>query len=335
MPIYRRPKSPYWWTRFTIGGIKVRRSTETADRAQAQEFEAALRASLWRQRKLGERPAYLWQHARERWLTETRKRSKAQDESILKWFDHWLNDERIAAIDRELIEKLRTLKARKTSESTANRYMALLRAILRKAAREWDWLDKAPTVPMFPIEPQEPRYLTRAQFAKLRKELPPHLRSLAEFSVHTGLRMRNATHLSWDRVDLARGMVWIPGRSAKGKQAIAVWLNTAAAKVLRAQKGKHAERVFTFEGEPFDDANGAAFVKARTRAGVPWLRWHDLRHTWASWHVQAGTPLHALQELGGWKSDAMVKRYAHQSPDHLKAYAGHTLRTPKKPRKPK
>jgi len=43
----------------------------------------------------------------------------------------------------------------------------------------------------------------------------------------------------------------------------------------------------------------------------------DLRHTWASWHVQAGTPLNVLQELGGWSDYSMVPRYAHLSPEHL------------------
>ncbi len=51
------------------------------------------------------------------------------------------------------------------------------------------------------------------------------------------------------------------------------------------------------------------------------FRWHDLRHTWASWHVQSGTPLFALQELGGWESSDMVRRYAHLSADHLTPYA--------------
>jgi hypothetical protein len=51
------------------------------------------------------------------------------------------------------------------------------------------------------------------------------------------------------------------------------------------------------------------------------FRWHDLRHTWASWHVMAGTPLEVLQKLGGWSSLAMVLRYAHLAPDHLAGYA--------------
>ncbi|CDQ09682.1 tyrosine-type recombinase/integrase [Acidithiobacillus ferrivorans] len=51
------------------------------------------------------------------------------------------------------------------------------------------------------------------------------------------------------------------------------------------------------------------------------LPWHGLRHTWASWHVQAGTPLADLKELGGWASLEMVQRYAHLSPDHTAQYA--------------
>jgi site-specific recombinase XerD len=53
------------------------------------------------------------------------------------------------------------------------------------------------------------------------------------------------------------------------------------------------------------------------RAGIENFRWHDLRHTWASWHRQSGTPTHELQRLGGWRSSVMVERYAHLAPDHL------------------
>ena len=57
------------------------------------------------------------------------------------------------------------------------------------------------------------------------------------------------------------------------------------------------------------------------RAGIKNFRWHDLRHTWASWLRQAGVATWVLQELGGWKSEAMVRRYAHMSTEHLQAYA--------------
>jgi integrase len=61
---------------------------------------------------------------------------------------------------------------------------------------------------------------------------------------------------------------------------------------------------------------------AKQRAGIEDFRFHDLRHTWASWHVQSGTSLPELMELGGWKSYEMVLRYAHLAPEKLSFVAG-------------
>ena len=73
---------------------------------------------------------------------------------------------------------------------------------------------------------------------------------------------------------------------------------------------------------PIDTANTRAWRRALTQGGIESFRWHHLRHTWASGHVQNGTPLHLLQELGGWACFGMVRRYAHLSAEHLAAYAG-------------
>jgi integrase len=83
--------------------------------------------------------------------------------------------------------------------------------------------------------------------------------------------------------------------------------------LLRKQQGKHPKYVFPFHSRPVKKRN--------TKAGISNFRCHDLRHTWASWHVQNGTPLHALQELGGWSDIRMVQRYAHLAPEHLPEYA--------------
>lgn len=319
--LYRRPNSPYWWVRFQLDGREIRLSTRTGDRAQAEEFETQARNRAWRQARLGEKPVVLWDEAKKRWLAETQKRSKWRDEAILAWFDEHLKGQPLSAISLEVLEELRALKAEETSESTANRYMALLRALLKRAVAVWQVLDSAPKVPMYSVEPPEPRWLTRAQFEKLAKALPEHLEAMARFTVATGLRMRNVTHLTWDRVDLRRRHVWIQGSQAKAKKPIAVPLNDDAAEILKAWKGKHPERVFVFRGKPVDDANGAAFKAAAASIGLPELRWHDLRHTWASWHIQAGTPPHVLQELGAWASYEMVRRYAHLDSSHLAKWA--------------
>jgi len=70
-------------------------------------------------------------------------------------------------------------------------------------------------------------------------------------------------------------------------------------------------------------------IKILKRAGINNFRWHDLRHTWASWHVQNGTSLQEPQQLGGWSSFEMVLRYAHLSSDHLREAASRvTLQFP-------
>jgi integrase len=116
-------------------------------------------------------------------------------------------------------------------------------------------------------------------------------------------------------------LAWIHPDQAKARKAIAVPLNAAAIAIIRRQIGKHLTHVFSFRGKPITQVSTKAWYQALERAGISDFRWHDLRHTWASWHVQNGTALFALQELGGWESPEMVRRYAHLSADHLAPYA--------------
>jgi len=79
--------------------------------------------------------------------------------------------------------------------------------------------------------------------------------------------------------------------------------------------------VFTYRGQPVSNLNTRAFRQALRRAGISDFRFHDLRHCFASYLVQAGVNLNAVRELGGWKTEAMVRRYAHLSPQHLAPHA--------------
>jgi len=107
------------------------------------------------------------------------------------------------------------------------------------------------------------------------------------------------TRLEWSQVDLTRRVAWIHPDQAKAKKPIGVPLNNEAVLVSRQETGKHDKRVFTWQGRPIYKANTRAWRRALKEVGIESFRWHDLRHTWASWHVQNGTPLHVLQELGG------------------------------------
>lgn len=162
------------------------------------------------------------------------------------------------------------------------------------------------------------------QAAALLRELPPHLKAMATFTLATGRRRANVTGLTWQQVDLERKLAWIHPDQAKARKAIGVPLNETAIAVLRSEVGKHPERVFTYAREPIFQVSTKAWYSALTRAGIEDFRWHDLRHTWASWHAQNGTPLMALQELGGWETEKMVRRYAHLAVDHLAIFARNT-----------
>jgi integrase len=140
----------------------------------------------------------------------------------------------------------------------------------------------------------------------------------------TGLRESNVLELEWSQIDLQRRVAWIHPDQAKAGKAIGVPLNDDAIAVIKLQIGKHSARIFTYKGVPIKKAGTAAWRKALVRAGIINFRWHDLRHTWARWHVQNGTPLHILKELGGWSSFDMVQRYAHLAPEHLAEYANNS-----------
>lgn len=231
-------------------------------------------------------------------------------------------------ITREVVDELRALKAEETSPATADRHMALLRSILRKAVNDWQVIDSAPKVPMYRPESPEPRWLTEAQFETLCLHLPMHLLLAARLAVTTGLRMRSMLSMTWDRIDLKNRRAWIPAANMKAGRTHGIPLSAEAVRILRALRWlSRGPYVFEWRGQRIDDCNTKAFQDAVAAAGVGPLRWHDLRHTWASWAVQSGVTLHELMQLGGWASYSMVLRYAHLAPDHLAEAAEKASRT--------
>ena len=75
--LYKRPNSSYWWCQFTApNGRRIRQSTKTVDKQQAQEFADTLKARNWRILRLGEKPRRSWKEAAVKWFKETERRSK-------------------------------------------------------------------------------------------------------------------------------------------------------------------------------------------------------------------------------------------------------------------
>ncbi|WP_292916856.1 tyrosine-type recombinase/integrase [Nitrosomonas sp.] len=271
---------------------------------------------------MGEKPEHTWDEAACKFLIETQhKATHERDKEKLRWLQQFLRNRQLHEIDRELIDHIAHAKAKDTSPSTANRYLALIRAILRKACHDWEWMEKIPKIRLFPEPKRRIRWLTPEQVKRLLNELPQHQQDMMIFALSTGLRQSNVINLEWNQVDLERKAAWIHPDQAKARKAIHVPLNSVAITVLLRQVGKHQNRVFTFRGNPIAWVNTRAWKLALKRAGIENFRWHDLRHTWASWLAQQGTPMNVLQELGGWESEEMVRRYAHLSKPQLMQHA--------------
>jgi integrase len=329
MSLYRRGR--IWWCEWRVKGKPVRESTGTDDHYQAQEYHDRRRAEIWRETRLGERPATTWDEATLAWLNEhaCHKASYRDDLLRLRWLQPRLTGLSLRDITTDLLIRLRDKKRADTSAATANRHLAIVSAVMHHAHAK-DQIVGVPKIPYLKESRGRIRYLTRDEAARLLGELPPHLEAMARLTLATGLRRSNITSLRWQNIDLSRRIAWVWPDEAKAGQAIGVPLNDAAIAVLQGQIGQSATWVFVWRGKPVRETGTKAFKAACSRAGIEAFNWHDLRHTWATWHVMAETPLEVLQKLGGWADFGMVLRYAHLAPNYLAGFAGNVGAVPHK-----
>lgn len=263
---------------------------------------------MWRQSKLDEKPEHTWQEAVVKWLRICKRKSMRSLKEAgfqLMWVDPYLKNKKLSEIDTDLIDKI--IDARRKgnlSNATINRLLEVIRAVLNNAFKK-GWVTKTPCITLFD-EVERDRWLTKDEAERLLKELPSHLSDMAIFTLLTGLRKSNVTGLRWKNVDLVKRHAFVPASQSKTNKAIPVPLSTEAIAIIRKQIGKHIEFVFSYQGKVIKQCATAAWYKALKRAEIEDFHWHDLRHTWASWHVQNGTSLYELQRLGGWSSYGTV-----------------------------
>ncbi len=333
MSLYKQPGSEIWWSRFTLNGEKLRFSTGEYDRAAAQKVEDRRRADQHDAPKL---KGKTWGQAVIKWA-EAQTRSESDLQSLAK-FGSFYKDRLLISVSPGSIDE--ALKKFIKSEGTYNRYLTRISAVLALSGVKFKLAKKRNK------DAKVRTWLTHEQWEKLAKELPKHQRLMATFAINTGLRQANVLGLLWSQVDLERRLVWVEGNEMKGGKAIGVPLNKEAMNVLKLVSGQDKFWVFTYRGKPIAEIK-TAFQAACIRAGVgrveeahdpallPHTRghrkgagvytgftWHGLRHTWATWHAQNGTPLEVLQELGGWTDMRMLtQNYAHHVAGLKASYA--------------
>jgi integrase len=321
--IYRRSDSRYWWINATLpNGKRLRQSAGTECRNEAEALLAKLTLEAYREQHFGIKRQRSWQEAVVRFLeVKSHLRDVNKYRGLCRQLHVYVGSMMLNQINGDVVWQIIQREMKRGSKiATVNRHLAVMRAILRMARDEWQWIDSIPKIKLLPGEVERDRWLTKQEAEKLLSFCPPHIAALARFAMATGCRASEITGLEWNRVDLDRHTAWL--NQTKNGTPRGVPLNHDAVIVLEEQIGKHRQFCFTYRGKPIRwEVSNSAWRNAVAKAGLGDLRFHDLRHTWASWHRQMGTSCDELKELGGWKSRSMVDRYAKFATEHLAAAA--------------
>lgn len=321
--VYRRQDSRFWWFDTVLpNGKRLRGSSRTTHREEAEALLAKLRHECYQEAFLGVKPKRSWQEAVVRYLAvKGNLRSINDVKRILRKLDVYMGSLMLHEITGDVVWSVIQGELKKGNmPATINRYLATIRALLRMARDEWQWIDNFPKIRLLSGEVERDRRLTREEADRLIAACPIHLSALVRFALATGCRASEIKKLEWNRVDLTRRTAWL--NQTKNGTPRGVPLNRDAIKVLEEQRGIHPRFCFTYKGKPIGwELTNDGWHNALKKAGIQDFRFHDLRHTWASWHRQAGTSCDELKDLGGWKSREMVDRYAKFATDNLTAAA--------------
>ncbi len=206
---------------------------------------------------------------------------------------------------------------------TVNYELILMGHAFNLALREWEWVKENPVskVRKEKVHNFIERWLTHEEEEKLLKASPKWLQQIIVFAIHTGFRESEILDLKWRQVDLKRRTIII--YEQKNRSVDTLPMNRTAWDILlERNESPHQESDCVFLntcGKRILTSNLIrAFHTAIEKAGIAKLRFHDLRHTFATRLVQNGVDLYRVQKLGRWKDTSMIKRYAHHYAESLR-----------------
>lgn len=222
---------------------------------------------------------------------------------------------------------------RKRSEPTVNRYHTALSSVLEVARTRWHWISENPArrVARGQENPGIVRWLDdderTALLAACKESSWPHLYLLVILALSTGARLGELRRLTWSDIDLKKGMAYLA--DTKNEERRALPLIPAVQKELKTQVRRiDTDLVFPSKHDakkPFGTTFRQHWNTARDNAGLTNFRFHDLRHSCASYLAMNGATELEIADVLGHKTLQMVKRYSHLSTDHKQSLVNRVL----------
>ena len=250
----------------------------------------------------------------------------------LKWWISQLGENKLADITPDKISRSRDgLLKKGFQKSSTNRYVAALSSAYSMAIKEFGWIDTNPCSKVRKLS--EPRGRTRFLTDDERERLltscensnTQELLIIVLLALSTGARKNEIRWLRWDDVNMQTGTVIF--RETKNGTIRSVPLVGRGLDLIREWgKIRRLDTDLVFPGK--NPKHPVLFEKSWKRAlkesDIEDFRFHDLRHSAASYLIMAGVHMRTVAEILGHKTLAMVQRYSHLSPEHLR---GELIRT--------
>ncbi len=233
----------------------------------------------------------------------------------------------LSRITPKMIEDYKTMRLQSVLASTVNRDLNTVKHMFRMAV-EWGHLKEQPTKSTKWMKTSKGlfRFLSKEEADTFLRACAssdnPHLYSIIVVAMHTGMRRGEILRLRWQDVDFKGNKIDVvsgTGGHTKNYESRVIPMNGFLRDVLRKHP-RHIDSPYVFfasNGQPFADVD-TSFATALRRSGLQHFRFHDLRHTFASWLVMGGVDLRTVQELLGHKDIRMTMRYSHLAPDHMR-----------------
>jgi len=219
------------------------------------------------------------------------------------------------------VQRYVTKRCGDVSGETVRKELNVIKHIF-KLAVEWELLPINPSlgVKAPKAQPGRVRYLQPTELRLVIDACPEWLRPIVALASLTGMRRSEILRLRWIDIDFQNGRIFIP-KSKNGDSRI-IYLNNSAVAVLKSlTQTKAVDLLFPHLEGP---AVSMAFSRACRGLQISDFRFHDLRHTAASWLRMSGADIHTVAQLLGHKDLRMAARYQHLSPGFL-ADAVHRL----------